>query len=762
MPTRTASAVRRASAVLAAVVALAIGTAAQQPVPPATAAPGSADQTPAFRAGADLVIVDAVVVDRNGQPVTDLKASEFELKDEGRPQSVELFQTVSTAALPEAAQHQAQGATRRFSYSTNAGVDARPTRAFVLFFDDIHLLQADGDRAKAALRQFVDRELQDGDLVSLVAPGQALRWHARMPDGRPELERIIRGLKGLHAPDPSRDAMTEYEAYRISAFNDERIADQVDRRWHALRINDREPINLATDKGFQPENRGGNIGLIKQDILGRAAAVYQQAAARNAATLQAMARTIDGLAAVRGRKALVLLSPGFIQDQERLDQKRALDAARRANVAVYFVDARGLVASTPESQAANANTGGAIDSRDLLEATADITLGAEGAADLADATGGFSVRNQNDLGRGLARIGTESRVYYLLGFAPDRSGGRPGAFHKLEVKVTRPGVTVRARRGYYAGGVPGDPASSGASAGGAAPATATGARSKWTADGIDTLDRASESPYELADIPLRATNYVFGDATADTSLVMLAVDADLRAFAFGRKDGHLADVADLRMLTTELGTGTTERYERQVEMTFPATARFGAESWHTLAQEFRLKPGRYQARIALRDANSGRIGAVTHDFEVPALTGFRITTPILTDTLEAPSFGTAAPPKPVLVVRRSFPAGSTLYYQYSVLGAARDAAGAVKVVGSHELRGPGGAVVKQLAPRPIAAAADGGLSRLAGLNLTGVAAGDYELVLTVKDEIAGQVVERREPLTILPPEPLGGSAARQP
>jgi hypothetical protein len=71
-------------------------------------------------------------------------------------------------------------------------------------------------------------------------------------------------------------------------------------------------------------------------------------------------------------------------------------------------------------------------------------------------------------------------------------------------------------------------------------------------------------------------------------------------------------------------------------------------------------------------------------------------------------------------------------------------------------------VVKQLAARPIAPAADGALSRLAGLSLAGLPAGDYELVLTVRDDVAGQAIERREPLTILPPEPLGGSAARQP
>ncbi len=141
----------------------------------------------------------------------------------------------------------------------------------MLFFDDVHLTQAEGDRAKTALTQFLDRELQAGDLVSLVAPGTALRWHARMPDGRPELTRIVAGLRGLYLPDPSPDQMSDYEAYRINAFSDEQVADQVDRRWKNARVNGREPANLATDQGFQPQNRGGQIGIIKQDILMRAA-----------------------------------------------------------------------------------------------------------------------------------------------------------------------------------------------------------------------------------------------------------------------------------------------------------------------------------------------------------------------------------------------------------------------------------------------------------------------------------------------------------
>lgn len=728
-------AVRRAALALACAAALGALAAAQQPA--------AADQ-PAFRTGADLVIVDAVVVDRTGKPVTNLTAADFEVRDEGRPQAVSLFQTVSVDAPPVRA-----ATANRYRYSTNAGVGAVPGRAFVLFFDDVHLTQAEGDRAKAALTRFLDRELQPGDLVSLVAPGNALRWHARMPEGRPELARVVAGLRGLYLPDPSNDSMSDYEAYRINAFSDEVVAEQVDRRWKNLRVNGREPANLATDQGFRPENRGGQIGIIPQDILMRAASLYQQAAARNIATLQALERTIDGLSAVRGRKAVIMLSPGFVADQERLEAKRATEAARRANVAVYFVDARGLVSSGASAQAQQ--TGRPLDSRDIGAANAELTLGAEGAAEIASATGGFSVRNQNDLGRGLQRIGDESRVYYLLGFQPSRDAG-PGVFRRLEVKVTRPDVTVRARRGYYPGGITGPEGS-------ATAAAATSTPPRFT-DGVDAIDRAAESPYELGAIPLRVADLSFADAATDKASVMLVVEADLRAFEFARAGGKLTDVLDLRMLTTELGTNTTERYERKVEMSFPDTTTFGPDSWHPLAQEFHLKPGRYQARVAIRDANSGRIGSVTHDFEVPPLTGLRFTTPILTDAIEAPSFGSQAPPKPVLIARRTFPAGATLYYQFSVLGAGTDATGSTRVLGSHQLIGPGGAVVKQLAPGPIAAKG-GTPSRFAGLGLAGLPPGDYELVLKVTDEIGGQTIERREPLAIVPAA-APASADRQP
>jgi hypothetical protein len=295
---------------------------------------------------------------------------------------------------------------------------------------------------------------------------------------------------------------------------------------------------------------------------------------------------------------------------------------------------------------------------------------------------------------------------------------------------------VRARRGYEVGGTP--PAASDL-------ATSSVSSTSGTARGADAFARATDSPYDLADIPLRTAAFVFGEPAPGTALVVLAVESDLRAFALAQKDGALKDVLDLRMVLTHQATGVAERYDRQVEMSFPMTARFGEESWQNLTQEFRLVPGRYQARVAIRDRNSGRLGAVTHEFEVPPLQGLRVTTPIITNAVESPSLLTPGAPKPVLVVRRDFPAGSTLYYQFTVMNATPP------VVASHELRRADGTVIRRMEPRPIAPGPNGALSRFASIALIGVPDGDYELILRIVDQSTGASAELHEPFSIAPP-----------
>ena len=677
---------------------------------------------PPFRAETELVTVDVVVLDERGEPIADLAASEFIVTEEGRPQKVQLFQPVVAKAQAEAAQTPA----RSSRYSTNSGAHASVARSFVLFFDDIHLTQEQGERARHALEQFVREEVQAGDLVSLVAPARGLRWHARLPGGRTELLNAIASLRGNNVPEISSERMSDYEAYRIHVMHDEQTAERVGRRFSNYHVAGRDSVNLQRDEGPRPEKKGGTAGLIEPLILARAAEVYARAAARNLATLEALRQTVASLAPVRGRKSIVLISPGFVLDQELELFRRVEDAARYANTAMYFVDARGLEV---QSVFGSAQFGSPIDARDVGAAHATLALDAEGAVSLAESSGGFSVQNRNDLGAGLRRIGRESQVYYLLGYAPPPVRGN-GKFRRISVRVSRPGVRVRARRGYYAGRLASD-------------ALAT--------PGADALEAALESPYDLAALPVRAAAYVFGNVNAGQASVLLAAETDLRTFDLTPNGGLPVDVLDLRMRVTNPSTGETKRYERAVEMTLQGGAPASDTSaWYPLSQPFDLDPGRYQARVAIRDRNSGRVGSVTHDFEVPVRKGMSLSSLIITDTIERPAQSSEGPPKPVLIVRRLLPPGATLYYQFAVFDAGRTAQGETRVKAGHFVRGPDGSVVKELKPTPLLPGPTG-MSRFAGISLAGVPAGDYELVVIVTDEIRGETVTVREAFAIARP-----------
>jgi VWFA-related protein len=682
-------------------------------------------QTQPFRSGSELVTVDVVVADQHGDPVRDLAAADFTLAEDGRPQVVQFFQTVESARAPSGeTRRAAQSVERSYGYSTNVGAQARPERSFVIFFDDVHLTQEQGERAKTAIERFLEQETDAGDLVSLVAPARGLRWHARLPDGRTELIKILASLHGSVPPEADLERMSDYEAYRIHVMQDEQMAERVGRRFSNYHVFGRDQVNLQRDEGPRPEKKGGTAGLIEPLVQFRAAETYARAAARNRTTLGALTSTIEAMASVRGRKAIILMSPGFILDQELVLFRQVEDAARRANIAMYFVDARGLEV---QSVFGSAQFGSPLDSRDVGAANADAALEAEGAGALAESSGGFVVRNSNDLAGGLRRIGRESRVYYLLGYMPadTRADGR---FRRITVRVGRPDVQVRARKGYFAGGVPSKP--------GDARATA------------DALEMALQSPYDLAALPVRAAAYVFGHANAAAVSVLLAVEADLRVFQLKANAGVLTDVLDLRLLVTDLGAGETKRYERTVEMNLQShVPRVETSAWYPLSQPFELAPGRYQARLVVRDRNSGRVGSVTHDFDVPVRKGLSLSSLIVTDTIETPAHGSGGPPRPVLIVRRLLTAGSTLYYQYSVFDAGRTPNGETRVKAGHLVRRADGTLVKELKPTPLLPGA-GGMSRFAGISLAGVPAGEYELVVDVTDEVRGETVTVHEPFAL--------------
>jgi VWFA-related protein len=684
------------------------------------------EPTPTFPAAVEQVTVDVVVADRKGQPITGLKQEDLEVYEDGVRQAIASFDAVQVSA--DAAE--APPAAPRVS--TNAAAkEERRGRSFAIVFDDVHLTAYTARQAKGAVAEFLTKETREGDRVTLVAASGGAWWATRMLAGREELLGIVKRLEGRLQPETTRDRLSDYEAMRIHVFRDNAVLNRVQRRF--------ETYGLATVTQ-QSKHVRDLVAVEDPYVTSRAAEVYYTATARNRVTLEAVERALNALIEIRGRKSLVLVSEGFIYDPELDVFKRIVSASRRANTAIYFVNGRGLE-GLPFGMDAELST--TLPQEDIGFAFSEAAETTEGSESLAADTGGFTVRNTNDLAGGLKRIADETRAYYLIGYNP-KNAARDGAFRKIQVKVPgRKGIQIRARKGYYA---PSDH-----------PAVAE------AKPGLEPVfQRALDSPYERDDIPLRMTDFVREETLHDKARVYVATEVDIRGLGFEEKDGRALGTLQLLLVAMHRETGEFFRYDQKMELALPAETReLVSRNWLPVVRDFELAPGRYRAKIVVQDKATGKVGTVAHDFEVPDLTRFRVSTPVLSDLRESTSEGGRGE-QIALMARRDFSQGTSLYCQFDVYGATRlEDSGMPRVSMGYEVRRSDGTLLTGDAPSFITPTPLGALSRVIGFSLDAATPGDYELLMRVKDELSGKTLELHEPFSVsarlaaTPPAPTG-------
>jgi VWFA-related protein len=685
---------------------------------PAVVAAQEPQEMPKFPAQIEQVTVDAVVADKKGNPITGLTAADFTVLEDGVPQTVVNFEAVQLPTTPAATP------PPKPRVSSNTDTATRTGRTFVVLFDDVHMTRFNAIPAKKAIGEFLKNGVREGDRVTLVSTGGTAWWSARMEAGRDELITLLKRLEGRNIPDSSQDRMSDYEAMRIQVYSDPEVMARVSRRYQNLGI---------SQAGQSQGGRSGSASDSLGDPMVRAKAtdVYFQAVSKNRITLGLLERVLGSLASSKGRKAVILVSDGFIYDPNLDEFRSVVQASRRANAAIYSVQSGGL---SGMSEFMSAEFGNALADQDVGSALLDNSLASDGSDSLASDSGGFVVRNTNDLTKGIQRIALESQTYYLLGYIPTNT--KPdGRFRKIEVRLARKGIDVRARKGYYA-----------PSEGKAPPKKPTG---------IDPeIQQALDSPYELGQIPLRMSAYVFDETMLGKASTTVIVEADIKDLGFHETEGRLIDTLEFLLVTAHRETGEYFRYDQKVDMKLlPRTRDKLLKTWFPISRDFDLAPGGYQAKIVVRDKNTGRIGTLTHDFEVQDLTLFRTSSINLSDTLQSDPEGKAVP-RPIPLARRTFETGpgAKIYGQFSVFGAAKDkATGMPKVSAGYQIRASDGSVRAEMEPSPIKPTSLGKLFRMVGNKLDDIPPGDYEFVLSLKDEVAEKTLEVREAFTLVAP-----------
>ncbi|HET7293604.1 MAG TPA: VWA domain-containing protein [Vicinamibacteria bacterium] len=655
-----------------------------------------ATEPPRFETTVEAITVDVLVLDGTGQPVEGLAEQDFTLLEDGVPQEIGAFQAVTRPAVTV---DEDADATR---VASNAA-PAVPERWLVVVFDEPHLDETQARQAQKALARFLET-LSTGDRATIVLAGSGFTWSAGLPRGRSDLLAVLRRARGLRVPETGSDALSDHEAAQIHLHRDQKIMAEVARRY--------------TEKGVMVElmHDGEGAGLYSDlrdaDALARvrAADAYARLKARRAQTLEVLVRTLESVASHRGRKSVLLVSSGFLHEPGEAGFARVEDAAQRANAVVYFLDAR--VLEGPRTQ--DAEEGVSLDRRDVWTSLNRSVTEVTGAVSVAVETGGERLGSAAGLFDVLQGVADEARSYYLLGYTP-KNPARDGRFRKIEVRVGRPDVKVRARRGYRA-----------------AP---QGPSEPTQADTLaPELRAALASPFGHGDVPIRMGAYVLGPRTGDN--VVLAIELDPRAVR--PAEGAAAATVETYLVVTDRETGATRRQEVVVEIPEAKRALAGAP-WLSLRRSLELPPGSYRATFAAWDRGSGRVGSVVLAFEVAE--GFRLATPVLTDSVLAGG-------SPVLTARRHFTTGARLLFQFEALGATPDpATGRPRIRAGHSLRRTDdGTVLARMEASPLEPGTDGRLAR--GLAFTPSAPGRYEVDLSVRDDVSSRELEWREAFVV--------------
>jgi VWFA-related protein len=686
-------------------------------VPAGTDGPGqepSAAKPPAFAAGVDVVLVDAVVTDEHGLAVRGLTAEDFVVREDGEPQALTSFEAVDLAPVPAA---EARPATPSRSSANDGLAAASSRRVFLLVMDDAGLGLDSAAATRKAAKQFLSQAVQAGDLVSLVLPGAGLAWSTRLPEGAASLVSIVDSVEGRRALSP--ELAGDWEASQIAGGLDPLAQERVRTRLDSAGLLPREThLPGESNEAYEERNRALQRPFVEMDSR-RQLDVDRE---RRRRLFEAVEAALDAVAAIKGRKSVLLFSEGFIQEPGDGTFRDLVAALRRNNASIYFVDVQRLTA------------GAAGDSRQPGDRSAGTRVvdprESAGADGVAEETGGFALHNPNDLEAGLARIAQESSSYYLLGYSstnPKQDGG----YRRLQVEVRRDGLTVRARKGYYA-----------PSAGGAPP------RSAGRPGADPDLERALASAVPARGIPLHLTAFTLQPVEKGKVRVRLVAEVGLKPLRFEKdRDGSLVATLDVAMALNHVKAAGRQRTPwREWKVKVPPQTE-GLEIWVPFEGSFDVPAGACQARLAVRDRGSRAVGSVVHGFEVPDPRSWRVSTPILSD-LPGEEPGRA----PRMLVSRSFVAGAPLYCYLEVYGGAEArTVAAPRVSLAYALVDARGKTRKSHAASPLAPGSAGVPAGLEKIPLAGLSPGEYELRLSVRDEVSGRTQELREPFVVRRP-----------
>ena len=673
---------------------------------------GAQDVT--FKVDTKLVIVNVSVKDRSGRPITNLTKDDFIVTEDGARQTIGVFdvETLDGSLLAPLVAEASPKLIEERAAAVAAAPVVPPTvrhddkRLLGLFFDLSSMQQVEQVRARDAAVKFLSTQMTSSDLVSIMTYGNRFQVVQDFTDNRALLMETLRKMaigEGSELADTAAASTEGDDSGAFAADDSEFALFNTDRKLSALE-------DAAKKLGAYPE-----------------------------------------------KKALVYFSSGLsatgIENQSQL--KSTVNAAVRANVAFYPVDARGLAATAPggdASQASPRGTGIFTGSQQRGQRQS-FTNSQDTLTSLASDTGGKALLDANDLTLGIRQAQQDIASYYIVGYYSTNSA-EDGRYRKVQVRLVNEKSQAKLdyRNGYYAAKTFQKFTSSD--------------RERQLEDALALGDPVSELPLALEVDYFRVAK--------DRYFVPISVKIPGSVVALAKKGGKqttdLDFIGQIRDANGRSVGGVRDNIT--VKLTEENAAQLASRHLQYDAG-VTLNPGKYSLRFLARENQTGKMGTFETQFVVPDLSAektMRISSVVWSSQKEpvAAAVGSADNDKKTVAVHplvqngvkivpsitRVFRKDQTLYVYFEVYDPAADADRKMPSVAAQVDFEQGARKVFTSPPSRVTALGSGSRPGVAAFSfqipLARIPAGQYISQVNVVDEVGRKFTFPRSSIVLLP------------
>jgi VWFA-related protein len=562
-------------------------------------------QDDVIRVNTELVQTDVMVFDKKGHFVEGLRAEQFALKVDNKPQTIAFFERVASGSLREEKKTQANaGATANpVTDSTTTPSTMVRGRVLIFFVDDLHLAPDSLVRTRKALNEFIDHGIGPGDQVAITSSSGQIGFLQQFTEDQVALHSAVARLnyRANTKMDMGSPPMSEYIALKIREGDEQAII------YYIQEIQKQSCYKACASCPMTCSVTPQSARLM---VLNRAQEIVTEAAPDTDNTLRLLEGLMRSAGQLPGRKLVFVISDGFYLNDFKTGSrdkiKKITDAAGRAGVIIYTLDARGII-----SEALDVTNNRPIDSKGMTVSSSigEISASQDGLNALAGDTGGRAFRNTNaPMSEWVDKVLDETSNYYLLAWRPDNEEQKRGKFNHIEASIIgRPDLKVRLRGSYFK----------------TAPLPILTTRKKPDKDPTkaheDDMRLVIDAPVSQRQIPTELA-LSLGQMPGVGTRVTATIEISREALMFDLNDGkRVADLDIGGIFYDDKGKPVSSFVGRLKifpvpENSSPAKRAQAVYSFHAW-----LPAGLYQVRVGLRDLKSGRIGSAMQWITVPKM-----------------------------------------------------------------------------------------------------------------------------------------------